>query len=1003
MRKRYWLAGMQALMVGALLLICAGQSLAQGLGKKHLPTITLQKWTGPPTGVLARDTNFVSEPGPGEKRFLLLPVFIMNCLDTSNDPINGYPGERIYSFRMKLQYNSTLLRAVGVQKRGQFPNDNDLVVARDFNMSWDIDQDADYKLETVGGPSAYGERIMVTGSSSTALPLPLKPNAPPGAKGCQWGDTAVFFYVLFEVVGDAQGSTSGINTDQMILTLDSLRWNEYAPGRVTPEMEARGFEKFQEGVAPTRILDPNTGEPFIPNTYGTSYISITPRPRIDLLPTSQVAQINSDPSNYELVFPLQTQYGNPNRIFRNILMVNGVQGTKLRNITVATDAPWLRIDSNDVVNPGVGGGGDGTGRGLFFREIGLQQNFNVVANPALLPTADGSGYPTPGIYIGYITLRSVDALNSAVRLRIVLIVNRNPLESGLDTSSEPTSTRGIRLMFRNSAPSPDTTYLTFGTGIGATDAPDLLFGEAEAATPGSVNQFYARFFPPLLGAGFNGLVDTRGLPPVTTNPATNLQSLDIREYRVDTTIVYCVKFSAGAPQNYPVVIEYDTRDFPPNALLYLRDNLNGTIFNYDMRGTTNVGPTTRTIVIRDPNVTGFCIEYTLPSVIQFPEVRERGWNFVSLPVVPSNPTSGTVFPNISSGRPLLFNGGNGFLPMDTVAPGYGYFVKYGDVVDRTVSGVAVKRIDPTLPLYINVRLNLGWNTVGALSVPTYADDTYMTFRPIGSGRSPSRVGEVYSYTPQRGYVQTARILPGLGYWIKVDGSGYYILTAPPSELNGKIEPKIADDYKVLNQLRISDADQKVSTLYFGRNGSVSNSRYELPPAPGESMFDARFSNNGFVSASKEATASHVVSFQGTEYPVVLSVNNADVEYVVSDALTGYVLGTLKQGEAGAIRINNPLVKSVKLTAVGTASTMLGAAYPNPATNTASFEFAVPTEQQVTITLINALGVEVKSLYSGVATGLNRVEIATEGLAAGVYFYKMTTNGRTETRQLVIAN
>ena len=1002
MRKRYWLAGMQALMVGALLLICAGQSLAQGLGKKHLPTITLQKWAGPPNGVLARDTNFVSEPGPGEKRFLLLPIFIKNCLDTSNDPINGYPGERIYSFRMKLQYNNTLLRAVGVQKRGQFPNDNDLVVARDFNMSWDVDQDADYKLETVGGPSAYGERIMVTGSSSTPLPLPLAPNAPPGAKGCQWGDTAVFFYVLFEVVGDAQGTASGINTDQMILTLDSLRWNEYAPGNVSPEMEARGFEKFQEGVAPTRILDPNTGQPFIPNTYGTSYISITPRPRIDLLPTSQVTQINSDPSNYELVFPLQTQYGNPNRIFRNILMVNGVQGTKLRNITVETDAPWLRIDSNDVVNPGVGGGGDGSGRGLFFREIGLQQNFNVVANPSLLPTADGSGYPTPGIYIGYVTLRSVDALNSAVRLRIVLIVNRNPLESGLDTSSEPTDTKGIRLMFRNSASSPDTTYLTFGTGIGASDSSDLLFGEAEAATPGTPNQFYARFYPPALGAGFNGLVDTRGLPPMATNPAFNFKSLDIREYRVDTTIVYCVKFSAGAPQNYPVVVEYDTRDFPPGALLYLRDNLNGTVFNYDMRGTTNVGPTTRTIVIRDPNVTGFCIEYTLPSVIQFPEVRERGWNFVSLPVVPSNPASGTVFPNISSGLPITFSS-NQYNTADTVAPGIGYFVKYADVVDRTVSGVAVKRIDPTLPLYLTVKVFPGWNTVGALAVPTYVDDNYMSFRPVGSGRSPGRVGEVYSYKPQRGYEQTARILPGLGYWLKVDGTGYYVLTAPASELNGKVEPKIADDYKVLNQLRISDADQKVGTVYFGRNGSIGNQRYELPPVPGESMFDVRFSNNGFVSASKELNGAHVVNFQGTEYPVVLSVNNADADYVVTDALTGYVLGTLKQGEAGAIRINNPLVKSVKLTATGTSATMLSAAYPNPATNSASFEFAVPAEQSVTISLIDALGVEVKSLYNGVAKGLNRVEISTEGLAAGVYFYKMTTNGRTETRQLVIAN
>ncbi len=1014
MRNRYWLVGMKVLAVLALLTVASSQSFGQGLNRKHLPTITLQKWTGDPRGVLARDTHFVSEPGPGEKRYLLLPVFMKNCLDTAYDPVTGYPGERIYSFRFKLQYNRTLIRAIGVQKRGQFPNDTEQVAARDFNISWDVDDDATYKASTVGANSANGQRIMVTGSSSIPLPLPNLPNTPPGSKGCQWKDTVPMLYVLFEVVGTSQGGTSGANSDQVILTLDSLRFNEYAPANVTQEMINKGFDLFQEGVAPTRIIDPNTGRPFIPNSYGTSIVTITPQPRIDLLPPSQVVRVNNDASNYELLFPLQTQYGNPNRIFRNILLVNGVAGTRLRNVTVETDQAWLRIDTADPnVQPGVGAGGTNPGdRGMFIRNVPNQLNFNVIANPSLLPTSpDGSGYATPGIYTGYITLRSVDALNSAVRLRVVLIVNRNPLESAMDLSQEPTQTRGIRLLVRNSAPNPDTTYLTFGTGKGASDDIDTLFGETEATAYPSQSIFFARWFPPRMvdsaaaaGGQFNGLIDTRGLPPLPTNPSFNRPSLDIRNYRTDTTLVYCAQFGAGAPQNYPIVIEYDTRDFPVDAQLFIRDNVNGTIFNTDMRGSTQTGSTTRTFVIRDPNITGFCIEYTLPSVITTAEVVAKGWNLVSIPVKPSNPNTGVVFPNASSGKPVTFTS-NQWQEVDTVSAGIGYFVKYSETLDRTISGVPVKRIDKDLPLYITVKVFRGWNTVGALAVPTTTDPAYMYFKPINTSQgTPNRNGEVYSYKPQRGYEQTSQILPGLGYWVKVDRDGYYTLYPPASELlgGGKTAVKAAD-YMSLSQLSLSDDAQRSSTVYFGRNGAIDNGRYELPPVPGPSLFDVRFNNNGFVSAAGEVDGSHTVNFQGVDYPVVLSVTNPDASYIVTDAATGKVLGTFEQGKAGSIRITDPMVKSVKLGGVAVSSMNLGAAFPNPTTDAVNFEFNVPTEQQVSIVLLNSLGDEVAVLFNETAKGANRIEFETVGIPSGTYFYKMTTaDGFSQIRQVVIA-
>jgi|GEM_PF-1824865 len=1006
MRKRYWFGGLKVLAVLAVLLTCVSSSQAQQY--KYLPTLTLVKNFRVGAGdITARDTQYVAEAGTGETRYYLMPVFIKNILDSVYNPVTGLSAEPIFSFRFKIQYNRTLLQAVGVQKRGQLPSDTN-VVAKNFNLSWDVDQDSTYKLSTVGVASENGERIMITGSSSIPLPLPLRADAPPGRTEPVYRDTAVFLYVLFRVVGDAQLGSGGVgNRDQVIITNDTLEWNNYqaTPIRSTvvpAAMVARGFNpdpRNQQGIAPTPVFPVQ-----YPNNYGSAVIVITARPTISLFPAGQVTQTDGDPSLYELMTPLQTQFGNTDYIFRSLLIRNNVEGAILRNVYVETDAPWLRVDTNA---PGqVGGGGTPPGdRGIFIREIPTSQiNFNVIANPSLLPTSNPDGYPTPGIYVGYITIRSEEAYNSAVRLRVVLIVNRNPLETGLDDGSESVRTRGIQLLLRNSGQNPDTTYLTFGTGVGASAGVDTLFGEMEAANPPVTGTFYARFFPPELDANdppFNGLIDSRGVTPTPTNGEA---SLDIRNYRTNTTLVYCVRFGVGNPSNYPVVVEFDTRDFPNGSQLFVRDNVNGTFLSTNMRQALSLGGTRRYFTIQDPNLNGFCIEYTVPSVVQFPEIH-TGWNLVSLPVLPSDARSSFVFPNLASGKPIRFTQ-NQYVTDDTVRVGAGYFVKYGDILDSTVAGTRVTRIheDPRLSPF-QIRVYKGWNTVGGLSVPTTTESAYLNFGPLpGQSLAPTLSAEVYRYITDRGYEQASLIIPGYGYWIKVSRDGYYRLSAPPGQLDfGKAAPS-SRPYTSLNRLTVSDDAQKVGTLYFGQTTlAIDNDRYELPPVPGADMFDVRFGNNGFVSASADVAADRVVNLNGVTYPVVLSVTNPDADYVVTDAATGQVLGSFRRGEMSTVTVFNAATKSVKITGVASNAMSLGAAFPNPTSSNFSFDINVPGEQNVTVTLFNSFGAEVATLFKGAAKGKQTVEFSAEGLPAGVYYYKMmTVGGASQVRQIVIS-
>lgn len=1005
MRNRYWFKGIRVATVLTLFVAAASVAFAQ-LGEKSLPTLTLQKRFETPSSpngdVLNPGTIYVAEPGPQEKRFVVLPIFIHNCLDSiAGENLVGHPGERIYSFKFDLQYNRTLLSAVGVSKRGALPRDT-FVLAHNFNLSWDVDAEPNYKLSTAGAPSSNGERITISGSSSLPLPRSPKKNPFDTNPPCEDRDTTVLLYVLFEVVGDASGGVSGATADQMILVRESIRWNNFSPANVSQEMIDRGFGSVQNGVAPPPIF-PVT----YPNNYGASTVQVTRRPRIDLQPPSQVVLTTpGDETNYEMLFPLQTQYGDVRRVFRNLVLTNGVAGSFLRNLIVETDEPWLRIDTNDpTVPPGVQQGGYNGERGVVIRRIGEQLNFNIVANPSMLP-APPSGYPTPGIYEGYVTIRSFDAQNSAVRLRVQLIVNRNPLEPTLRDDEEPTQTRGILLKFRNSRTPEQFTYLTMGTGIGATDSVDRLFGEVEAVAPPTAGSFFARFFPPSL-SGFNGMIDGRGLYTISSSPippATNGEtSIDIRDYNADSIHTYCVNFDAGAPENYPVILEYDLNDIPPGAQMFFEQRVAGVpqVLNMRTEG-ARLGETKRAIYIADPNVKSFCIDYLLPRVVQFPEIN-RGWNFVSLPVDPSDTRSSSVFPSSPSG-PIRFSQ-NVYTVVDSVRAGYGYFVKYGSNLDMTVSGVPVNKIDERTT-DIRIRLFEGWNTVGALSVPTIvdADDQFpnvgMEFGPLGTNQTPSLDGEVYRYLTSRGYEQASRVVPGYGYWIKVTGDGWYRLyqtalkSAPAAQ---QVMP-----YQALNNLTIADNGQHESNqLWFGQ-GYVQDKRYEMPPVMGDQFFDVRFGTNGFVSSSTEKKAEHTVNLTGVDYPVVLSVANVDADYAVTDAETGAYIGQFTAGEAGAVVINNALTKSVKLTRVPSSSVNLGSAYPNPVTDKLYFDFTVPSERHVSVGLFNSLGEKVADLYNGVAQDRQSIEFSTKGLSAGVYLYKMTTStGETEVRHVVI--
>ncbi|MFC2101638.1 T9SS type A sorting domain-containing protein [Bacteroidota bacterium] len=80
---------------------------------------------------------------------------------------------------------------------------------------------------------------------------------------------------------------------------------------------------------------------------------------------------------------------------------------------------------------------------------------------------------------------------------------------------------------------------------------------------------------------------------------------------------------------------------------------------------------------------------------------------------------------------------------------------------------------------------------------------------------------------------------------------------------------------------------------------------------------------------------------------------------------------------------------------------LSAAYPNPASSQASFNYSVEEGASAYILVRNVLGATVKEIQ---VTGSGVARISTLDLSEGVYFYSMVVNGQTQsTRKLIVSH
>jgi len=135
-----------------------------------------------------------------------------------------------------------------------------------------------------------------------------------------------------------------------------------------------------------------------------------------------------------------------------------------------------------------------------------------------------------------------------------------------------------------------------------------------------------------------------------------------------------------------------------------------------------------------------------------------------------------------------------------------------------------------------------------------------------------------------------------------------------------------------------------------------------------------------------------------------TTNGASIEVQFYNGTTqGFV--TARAIDAAQVASNKGLTASVVDASVSVerlaAAALDWSIAPNPASNYVVLELKSTTSRSASISLVNALGQEVKQLTTYLDSGANRINLSLENLEAGMYWVRLRTDNKQDVRSLIL--
>ena len=140
-----------------------------------------------------------------------------------------------------------------------------------------------------------------------------------------------------------------------------------------------------------------------------------------------------------------------------------------------------------------------------------------------------------------------------------------------------------------------------------------------------------------------------------------------------------------------------------------------------------------------------------------------GWNLVSLPLTVPDDSVTALFPTATS-EAFRYDVG-GYVPSQTLQPGVGYWLRFN--ADQSVELFGSPLHQDTIDV------EPGWNLIGSSTKPIATTDIVMD-------PQDNLLSRFFNFDGT--YIDVDSLLPGKGYWVKINQTGKFIII-PPSRFS----------------------------------------------------------------------------------------------------------------------------------------------------------------------------------------------------------------------------
>ena len=362
-----------------------------------------------------------------------------------------------------------------------------------------------------------------------------------------------------------------------------------------------------------------------------------------------------------------------------------------------------------------------------------------------------------------------------------------------------------------------------------------------------------------------------------------------------------------------------------------------------------------------------------------------GWNMISLPVIPPDPTFDVIFPDATSALEYA----DGYQPVTTLDPCVGYWLNLTTGGDYTLTGTQINPCEMTLPS--------SWSMVGVPLSGTKVDDIVQN----PADNLVSVFGFAGGYDQKTGQ---DLLVEGQGFWFFMADDGLVILNSDPG-VAGRVVPVASEVFT--GPVLWAESGEKRQEIRLDVEADLVTA---LPPLSPVAVLDIRVQIGDIGSSQvprSDTSTEYTLMVQG--FDVTLGWNVPEVErdtwaLVLGDDSVPLIgngavdLGTHDSPVSLTLRrLVNPLPREFSL----------AQNYPNPFNPATTIRFDLPRSEEIGLAVYNLTGQKVATLVHGLREA-GAYTLRWDGrdddgreLASGVYLYRLEAGERVETRKLLL--